>query len=76
MQETILKSSALTRIIYDAVAQRLQVEFRDRTICEYDHLPPEVHSALLTSESKGRFFNQAIRNHFCCIQRRPPIQPD
>jgi len=64
MQTTIPESNALLRITYDATTLRLQVEFRDRTIYRYSGVSPEVHTALMRSESKGRFLNAAIRGRF------------
>jgi hypothetical protein len=64
MQITILESTALARISYDEITQCLEAEFRDRTIYQYCGVPPEVHAALLGSESKGRFLNATIRGHF------------
>jgi KTSC domain len=64
MQQTLLDSTALSRITYDAAAMRLEVEFRDGTLYRYDGVPPAVHAALLRAKSKGRFLNTAIRGHF------------
>ena len=64
MQQTSVESTALVRVSYDAAAQRLAVEFRDRTIHQYRGVPAELHAGLLAAESKGKFFNAAIRNRF------------
>lgn len=64
MPQTFLKSTALARVSYDAAAQSLEVEFRDRTIHQYCGVPVELHAALLAAESKGNFFNVAIRSRF------------
>jgi KTSC domain len=64
MQQTFFESSALFRVNYDAVAGLLEVEFRDHTIYRYRGVSAEMHAALLGAESKGKFFNTAIRNQF------------
>jgi hypothetical protein len=64
MQQTLFESSALFRVNYDAGARLLEVEFRDHTIYRYRGVSAETHAALLGAESKGKFFNTAIRNRF------------
>jgi len=71
MPQTFLESTALSRVNYDAVSQCLEVEFRDRTICQYSGVPAEIHAALLDAESKGKFFNTAIRNRFPFVPLPP-----
>jgi hypothetical protein len=72
MQQTFLESTALSRVNYDAVSQCLEVEFGDRTIYRYSGVSAEIHAALLDAESKGKFFNTAIRNRFPFVPSRPP----
>ena len=72
MQLTIVESTALTGIAYDATTQRLEVEFRDRTRYQYLGVSAEVQAAFLNSPSKGRFFNMAIRGRFPCVEVGTP----
>ena len=64
MRQTFFESTALSRVKYDAVSQCLEVEFRNHTIYQYRGVPAEIHAALLDAESKGKFFNTAIRGRF------------
>jgi hypothetical protein len=64
MQPTIVESAAFTGIAYDAATQRLEVEFRNRTIYQYFGVSVEIYAAFLRSASKGSFFNSAIRSRF------------
>ncbi len=59
-----IRSSALAGIAYDAVAERLEIQFHDGRTYEYEEIPPDVHAALVAAESKGRYFNAAIRHRF------------
>jgi len=58
------ESTALIAIGYQAITQRLQIEFKDGCIYEYSDVPAVVYTALLSAASKGRFFNTRIRGHF------------
>lgn len=64
MKTTILESTTLATVAYDAARALLQVEFVDRAVYQYFGVPAEVHDALLRAPSKGRFFNSAIRGRF------------
>jgi len=67
MQEPFVKSTAMARVSYDAGTQRLEVEFHDRKIYAYRGVPAELYAALLDAESKGKFFNTAIRSRFAFV---------
>ena len=64
MPVTPAASSALATIAYDASRKLLRLEFRDRSVYSYLGVPAEVYQALLSSSSKGQFFNRAIRGQF------------
>jgi hypothetical protein len=46
MKLTVVESTSLATIAYDANRELLQIEFRDRTIYRYRHVPADVHAAL------------------------------
>ena len=58
------ESTALIAMGYAATTQRLQIEFKDGRTYEYSHVPAVVPAALLSSVSKGRYFNTHIRGRF------------
>jgi KTSC domain len=64
MHRVLVESSAITAIGYDSDALQLEVEFRSGAVYQYYGVPPEIHAALLRSESKGRYLNAKIRNRF------------
>lgn len=59
-----VESTALKTVGYDEARELLRLEFRSRTIYHYFSVPAAVHQALLLAQSKGRYFNQAIRGRF------------
>ena len=64
MKLTVVQSTSLATVAYDANRELLQIEFRDRTIYRYRHVPADVHAALLRAPSKGSYFNRVIRGQF------------
>lgn len=59
------ESSAVSHVRYDARRRRLHVTFRDsgeRYV--YLEVPASVYDALMTTDSKGRFINEEIRDRY------------
>lgn len=70
MKPTIVESTTLAKVFYDADRAVLQLEFRDRAVYQYFGVPSEVHEALLCAPSKGSYFNRAIRDQFAYARLR------
>ena len=49
----------------------LELEFRSGAIYRYLDVPPQTYRELLQAESKGRYFNQHIRNRFIHTKINP-----
>jgi hypothetical protein len=64
MLVTVVESTALATIAYDAARQVLRLEFCSRVVYCYFGVPPAVHQSLIEAQSKGAFFNRRIRSHF------------
>lgn len=64
MKITPVESSTLASVGYDESSDLLQLEFRSRAVYLYFAVPAAVHEALLTATSKGRYFNQTIRDQY------------
>lgn len=64
MKPTVVESTTLTTVAYDADRQHLQIEFRDRTTYRYFNVPTDVYETLLRAPSKGSYFNRVIRGQF------------
>ncbi len=61
--ETV-ESDVIHAIGYDPQIQMLEIIFNNGTIYQYRGVPPEVFAGLKNSESKGRYFNENIRDEF------------
>jgi lysyl-tRNA synthetase class 2 len=64
MKPTVVESTTLATVAYDADRKLLQIEFRDRTTYRYFSVPADLHEMLLRAQSKGSYFNRVIRGQF------------
>lgn len=64
MTETILVSSSLLAVVAYSNHASLDLTFRNGAVYRYFDVPPSVFEQLINAESKGFFFNRAIRNRF------------
>jgi hypothetical protein len=70
MQREPVESSTLASVGYDQTQFLLELEFRSGDLYQYFGPPPSIHRELMTSESKGHFFNRNIRDRFPYIRIR------
>ena len=61
-----VESSSLQTVGYASETRSLQITFRNGRRYRYFEVPDEVHQELLRAESKGRYFNAAIKPAFVC----------
>lgn len=61
---TPVESTTFTGLAYDMAHGLLYLEFRDQAIYRYSDVPAYVYRELLTAESKGLYFNRAIRGRY------------
>lgn len=64
MLREVVDSSSLRSIGYDARTQTLEVEFASGAVYRYAPVPGGVWTALRRAESKGRYFQDFVRDHF------------
>ena len=64
MARVELKSTAMNAATYQDQSASLELEFRTGAIYRYLAVPAQTYPELLRAESKGRYFNQHIRNRF------------
>ncbi|MBI5112050.1 MAG: KTSC domain-containing protein [Rhodovulum sp.] len=65
-----VSSSAIARVRYDNQRRELTVVFRSGRVYVYADVPEETYAALLGADSKGAFFNAAIRDVFPTRRQR------
>ena len=70
MQREPVESSTLASVGYDETQYLLELEFRSGGVYQYLGPLDSLHLELMTAESKGRFFNQNIRDRFPYVRLR------
>lgn len=64
MQRTLVESSNVVSIGYDAETETLEVEFHSGNVYQYRDVPEVVFRDFMSTSSKGRFFSQDIRGQY------------
>jgi hypothetical protein len=64
MARVDLQSTTLHAARYQDQCACLEMEFQNGAIYRYSAVPAQTYVELLRAESKGRYFNQHIRNRF------------
>lgn len=62
MKRVSIISKALAKVGYDEERQTLEITFKDGRVYEFEDVPPKVHFELMTSASKGMYFQDYIRD--------------
>jgi hypothetical protein len=66
-----MPSSVIREFSYNVATRQLVVTFVTGRVYAYANVPPDVHNAFRASGTKGRFFNQEIRDHYDCREITP-----
>jgi hypothetical protein len=70
MAREIVESSAIEAVDYDHAGQQLDIELTTGRVYRYVDVPRDVYEAFMAAESKGRFYNDHIRDEFLCERLR------
>lgn len=60
----ILDSTSIAAVRYDARRELLDIRFTSDRVYRYEGVPEFVYRALLRADSKGRYFNEVIRDRY------------
>ena len=64
MIRDLVKSSYLLSVGYDHSSNTLEIEFKNRSICKFYHVPVGIYQSLMRAQSKGTYFNKFIKNAY------------
>ena len=67
-----IDSEALTQVEYEDASRTLFLRFTSGAWYAYLDVPQSVFAALLTAESKGGFFQAAVRDHYAFVRLKRP----
>ena len=70
IQRQPVQSSALTAVGYSKRRHLLEIEFTNGAIYRYLEVPPSVHRALMSAESKARFYDEKVRGNYRSVHVR------
>ena len=62
MSRVTMFSSAIRTVEYDEVRQHLVITLANKRTYRYLDVPPEVYQQFLAADSKGRYYNDHIRD--------------
>lgn len=65
-----MPSTVIDLFNYDHRSATLRIVFRSGNVYAYKKVPEEVYNDFKKAESKGRYFNQMIKNKFTFEQLR------
>jgi KTSC domain len=68
MTRISVRSSTLVSVRYDEQRRVLEIEFNRMAVYQYLDVPKTSHVQLMASSSKGRFFDQRIREKFITLR--------
>lgn len=66
MEMIRVSSSAIRAVGYDAVTRRMKIAFTEGHSYDFCGVPEYVFKGLLHAGSKGRYYNDQIRNRYQC----------
>lgn len=61
-----VSSSVVKAAGYDPARRLLEVEFHNERVYRYREVGHRVYDAFMKASSKGRFFNEQIRDAYAC----------
>jgi hypothetical protein len=68
MNRTPVSSTSIAEVGYDNATLTLEIAFRDGGLYRYFGVPVALYSRFMTSNSKGRFFVDEIKDRYRFIR--------
>lgn len=61
MTRTQVQSSQLSEVGYDPETKKLEIQFKNGAVYEYDNVPQSTYDELMAAESVGAYFNKFVK---------------
>ena len=71
IQRQSVQSSAIAKVGYSKRHHILEIEFVNGAVYRYFDIPLSVHRDLMSAESKARFYDSNVREHYRSVLVRP-----
>lgn len=66
MEMIRVRSSAILAVGYDPGAQQMRIQFHEGHTYTFCRVPKSIFDGLLAAGSKGRYYDQNIRDRYQC----------
>jgi len=66
MKMVAVNSSAIRRVGYDPSTRRMKIVFAQGHDYDFCNVPPGIYRELLEAASKGRYYNDNIKDRYPC----------
>lgn len=67
MEMIQVRSSAIRAVGYDQLPQRMRITFEQGHSYDFCGVPVHVYEALMSSSSKGGYYNNHIKDRYQCL---------
>lgn len=64
MRRVTVESTTLQSMGYEAASRTLEIEFQSGAVYRYLNVPAHVYRGLCEADSKGRYFNDQVRDQY------------
>jgi hypothetical protein len=61
-----VNSTAISAVGYDSNTNRMKITFKQGRTYDFCRVPPEIHKGLMAAASKGRYFDNFIKDRYQC----------
>jgi hypothetical protein len=68
MERTAVDSSSIAEIGYEMGTQTLEIRFNNGGLYRYFGVPVSLHRAFVACDSKGKFFNENIKDVYSFVR--------
>ncbi len=68
MRRTVVDSTTMRSVGYDPAQEILEIEFTSGAVYQYLEVPTAVFDELMQAKSKGRHFNEEIRDDYAAVR--------
>lgn len=68
MRREAVHSSTMKSVGYERKSRVLEIEFWSGAVYQYLDVPKAVHEELTQADSKGRYFNEEIRDDYAFVR--------
>lgn len=66
MEMISVRSTAISAVGYDKTTQKMCITFKQGHTYDYCRVPESIYTALMSASSKGRYYDNYIKDKYDC----------